>query len=93
LRDGGDFPDPDFFSNGKSQWTRPTTPGPLAALVHSEPWPWPAEELTGAWPSGRSRARWFTGDGAMERGEHGKSVSVLTGRRWRSSSGEGTHQQ
>jgi hypothetical protein len=37
-----------YFPMEKSRWTRSTICGPLAALVHGEPWPWPAEELTGA---------------------------------------------
>jgi hypothetical protein len=81
LQDGGDFPGPDLFSNGTSRWTRSTTHGPLAALVHSEPWPWLAEELIRAWPSGGSGARRLTDDNATERGVHEKSVLGLTGAR------------
>jgi hypothetical protein len=61
--------------------------GPLEVPVHGGLQPWPAEGLTGAWPSGRSGARWLTGDGAMERGARGESVSGLTWVRaavWRS---------
>jgi hypothetical protein len=79
-----------YFPMEKFQWTRSTTRGPLVALVHSEPWPWSAEELTGAWPSGRSGAGQLTGDSAMERREHGESVSGLTRARvavWRPSNG------
>jgi hypothetical protein len=75
------FPGVDLFFNGKSRWTRSTRCGPLAALVHNEPWPWPAEELTGAWPSGRSQARWLTDNGTTERGEHWDSIPGLTGAR------------
>jgi hypothetical protein len=54
--------------------------------------PWPSIELDGAWPSGRSVARWLTGGGATGRGVHGESISGLTGARaavWRSgNSGE-----
>jgi hypothetical protein len=51
---------------------------------------------TGSWrarrslASGHSRAREFTGDGATEGGEHGESISSLTGVRaavWRSGDG------
>jgi hypothetical protein len=37
------------------------------------------EELTGAWPSGRSGERQITSDGAMERGVHEESTTGLTG--------------
>jgi hypothetical protein len=37
------------------------------------------DDLTGARPNGCSGARQLTGDGAMEREEHGESVSGLTG--------------
>jgi hypothetical protein len=42
--------------------------------------------LTGARPNGHSGARWFTDDGAMEKGARGETVSGLTGARaavWR----------
>jgi hypothetical protein len=43
--------------------------------LHSGRW----QGLTEAWPSGRSNAWWLTGDGAMEKGARGQSVSGLTG--------------
>jgi hypothetical protein len=46
--------------------------------------------LAGAQLSGRSRARWLTGGGAIERGVHGESISNLTGARvaaWRPGDG------
>jgi hypothetical protein len=70
-----------YFSMEKMRWTRSTTHGSLVALVHGGPWPWSAEELTEAWPSGRFRARWLAGDGTTERGEHGESILGLTGAR------------
>jgi hypothetical protein len=33
----------DLFFNGKSWWSRSTTHGPLAVLVHGESWPWLTE--------------------------------------------------
>jgi hypothetical protein len=74
------FPGADLFFNGKSRWTRSTRCGPLAVLVHDEPWPWPAEELTGAWPSGRSRARRLIDNGATERGGTGSPSRASPGR-------------
>jgi hypothetical protein len=45
--------------------------------LHSGRW----QGLTGARPNGHSDARWLIGDGAMEKGARGKSVSSLTGTR------------
>jgi hypothetical protein len=41
--------------------------------------PWPATELDGARPHGRSRAWWLTGGGATGRGVHEESILGLTG--------------
>jgi hypothetical protein len=54
--------------------------------LHSGRW----QGLTRARPNGRSSARWLTGDGAMEKGAHGESISGLTGARaavWRPGDG------
>jgi hypothetical protein len=55
--------------------------GPLEAPVHGGLRPWPAKGLVDARPRGCSSARWLTGDGEMERGARGESVSSLTGAR------------
>jgi hypothetical protein len=56
--------------------------------------PWPATELDGAWPSGRSEAWCLTGGGTTGRWVHRESILGLTGARaavWRSGdSGEET---
>jgi hypothetical protein len=50
----------------------------MAALVHSGLGHGRLKGLARARPSGRSGARWLTGNGATEREEHGESVSGLT---------------
>jgi hypothetical protein len=61
-------------------------------VAHSELWPWPAEELTEAWPSGSSGAWWLSTTEGKWRGRYGDSNLVLIGawsatRRWRDGGG------
>jgi hypothetical protein len=53
----------------------------VAALVHGGLGHGQPKGLIGARPTGRSGARWLTGDGAMGREEHWESISGLT-RAW-----------
>jgi hypothetical protein len=71
CKSGRDFSSLELFSNGELQWTQSTTPEPVEAVAHSEPWPWSAEELIEAWPSGRSRAVACCNRGEMERALRG----------------------
>jgi hypothetical protein len=97
LQNGGDFLVSDLFFNRKSAWTESMAHGPQQRWSMVDRPPWPATELVEARLSGRSRARWPAGGGAMERGVHGESISGLTGAQaavWRpGDSGEETAEE
>jgi hypothetical protein len=78
LQIGEDYSVFELFSNGKTAWTRSTARGPRRSHSTVELGQGVSDDLTGARPNGRSGARWLTGDGAMEREDHGESVSGFT---------------
>jgi hypothetical protein len=87
LQSGEDYSVFELFSNGKTTWTQSTARGPQRRWSTVDLGQGVGDDLAGARPIGCSGAWRLVGDGAMEREEHGESVSGVTGAQvvaWRS---------